>query len=207
MINRNRAGERACVKRAALLLFGSVSSLALAAPAHAQEEAGSDEIVVTGIRGSLLSSANIKRNASGVVDAITAEDIGAFPDSNLAESIQRISGVSIDRSNNEGSKVTVRGFGPEFNLITLNGRQMPTSSLQGDSTRSFDFANIASEGVSGVEVYKTSNATIQSGGIGSTINIKTARPLDRPGFIASIGAKALHDTTNETGSDVTPEVA
>jgi len=207
MSYKNRAGDRACGKRAALLLFGSVSSLAIAAPAYAQDEPGSDEIVVTGIRGSLLSSANIKRNASGVVDAITAEDIGAFPDSNLAESIQRISGVSIDRSNNEGSKVTVRGFGPEFNLITLNGRQMPTSSLQSDSTRSFDFANIASEGVSGVEVYKTSNAAIQSGGIGSTINIKTARPLDRPGFIASLGAKALHDTTNETGSDITPEVA
>jgi len=162
------------------------------------------EVVVTGIRGSLTKAMDIKRDAKGVVDAISAEDIGKFPDTNLAESLQRITGVSIDRSNNEGSKVTVRGFGPEFNLVTLNGRQMPTTELT-RSTRSFDFANLASEGVSGLEVYKTSGATRQSGGIGSTINIKTARPLDNPGFNASIGAKALMDTTNEKGDDITPE--
>src|SRR3546814_16968042 len=82
---------------------------------------------LTGIRASLAASADIKRNAQGVVDAISAEDIGKFPDTNLAESLQRITGVSIDRSNGEGSLVTVRGFGPEFNLVTLNGRQMPTA--------------------------------------------------------------------------------
>src|SRR3546814_14442485 len=68
-------------------------------------------------------------NAQGVVDAISAEDIGKFPDTNLAESLQRITGVSIDRQNGEGSLVTVRGFGPEFNLVTLNGRQMPTAMI------------------------------------------------------------------------------
>ena len=86
-------------------------------------------IQVTGIRGSLAKSMDIKRESTGVVDAITAEDIGKFPDTNLAESLQRITGVSIDRSNNEGSKITVRGFGPEFNLVTLNGRQMPTTGV------------------------------------------------------------------------------
>ena len=176
-------------------------------PVSAQEEEVIEEIVTVGIRSSLISSMNTKRAAKGVVDAITAEDIGKFPDTNLAESMQRIPGVSIDRSNNEGSKVTVRGFGPDFNLVLLNGRQMPTTTLSGSSTRSWDFANVASEGVSAVNVYKTFNAERPSGGIGSTIDIKTARPFDKPGLVASFGVKAMHDTTNERGDDWTPEVS
>jgi len=78
-----------------------------------------EEVVVTGIRASLEQAMDIKRNAIGVVDAITAEDMGKFPDQNLAEALQRITGVSIDRSNAEGSQITVRGMGPEFNLVTL----------------------------------------------------------------------------------------
>ncbi|MGB5256823.1 MAG: TonB-dependent receptor plug domain-containing protein, partial [Woeseiaceae bacterium] len=103
-----------------------------------------EEIITTGIRGSLTRSMDIKRTSAGVVDAISAEDIGKFPDANLAESLQRITGVSIDRERGEGSSVTVRGFGPEYNLVTVNGRQMPTHS---GTSRSFDFADLASEGV------------------------------------------------------------
>ncbi|HEX8419142.1 MAG TPA: TonB-dependent receptor [Sphingomonas sp.] len=180
------------------------------APAAADEAAG-DDIVVTGIRASLREAVDIKRDAQGVVDAISAEDIGKFPDTNLAESLQRITGVSIDRSNGEGSLVTVRGFGPEFNLVTLNGRQMPTATL-GDgasapASRSFDFANLASEGISGVEVYKTSRAAIPSGGIGSSINIRTPRPLDRPGLRGSIAAKGVLDTSRNGRDPITPEVS
>ena len=172
----------------------------------AAEAPPEDEIVVTGIRASLRASMDIKRDAIGVVDAISAEDIGKFPDTNLAESLQRITGVSIDRSNGEGSTVTVRGFGPEFNLVTLNGRQMPTSSL-GDgasppSSRSFDFANLASEGVAAVEVYKSGRASVPSGGIGSSINIRTPRPLDRAGFRGSFAVKAVWDSSRD--GDVTP---
>jgi TonB-dependent receptor len=174
-------------------------------PAIAQEAI--EEIVVTGIRGSLISSMNTKRSAKGVVDAITSEDIGQFPDTNLAESMQRIPGVSIDRSNNEGSRVTVRGFGPEFNLVLLNGRQMPGTDLSVNSVRSFDFANLASEGVRSINVYKTFNATAPSGGIGSMIDIRTARPFDNPGLVASFGVKALNDTTNVKGDDWTPEIS
>src|SRR3546814_8735032 len=104
-----------------------------------------DTIVVTGIRGSLISSMNLKRDAQGIVDGIVAKDIGKFPDTNLAESLQRISGVSIDRSMGEGSKVTVRGVGPDFNLVLLNGRQMPASSIEATNashSRAFDFAKI-----------------------------------------------------------------
>src|SRR5690606_8331709 len=113
-----------------------------------------DTIVVVGIRASLESSMNLKRDGQGIVDGIVAEDIGKFPDTNLAESLQRISGVSIDRSMGEGSRVTVRGVGPDFNLVLLNGRQMPASSIEAtnaSNSRAFDFANLASESVSAVE--------------------------------------------------------
>lgn len=194
----------------AIALMG-MASAAMAQDAPAEEGANGDEIVVTGIRASLAAAADIKREAQGVVDAISAEDIGKFPDTNLAESLQRITGVSIDRSNGEGSTVTVRGFGPEFNLVTLNGRQMPTSSL-GDgasppSSRSFDFANLASEGVAGVEVYKTGRATIPSGGIGSLINIRTPRPFDRSGLRGSFAVKGVYDSSRNEGDPITPEIS
>jgi TonB-dependent receptor len=173
-----------------------------------------ETLIVTGIRASLQSSMNTKRDAVGVVDAITAEDIGKFPDTNLAESLQRITGVSISRVNGEGSQITVRGFGGDNNMVTLNGRQVPGGGLFGGggsgtiggTARAFDFSNLASESVSAVEVYKTGRADVTSGGIGATVNIKTARPLDNPGLKASIGAKALMDTSSED-SNVTPEIS
>ncbi|MGP7796976.1 TonB-dependent receptor [Sphingomonas sp. CLY1604] len=183
----------------------------IAPQASAPEGETGDDIVVSGIRASLREAVDIKRNGQGVIDAISAEDIGKFPDTNLAESLQRITGVSIDRSNGEGSTVTVRGFGPEYNLVTLNGRQMPTSTL-GDgasapASRSFDFANLASEGIAAVEVYKTGRAAVPSGGIGSTINIRTPRPLEKPGLRGSIAAKGVLDTSRNGKDPVTPEVS
>lgn len=160
-----------------------------------------EEIVTTGIRGSLTRSMDVKRTSRGVVDAISAEDIGKFPDANLAESLQRITGVSIDRQRGEGSQVTVRGFGPEFNLVTVNSRQMPTHN---GINRSFDFADLASEGVAGVNVYKTGRADMPSGGIGSTINILTPKPLQGEPTL-SLAAKAVADTSTRTGDTVTPE--
>nr|WP_111978888.1 TonB-dependent receptor [Algibacillus agarilyticus] len=178
--------------------------------ATAAEEKEVEVIQVTGIRGALMRSMDLKRESVGVVDAISAEDMGKFPDTNLAESLQRISGVSIDRSNGEGSKVTVRGFGPHYNLVTLNNRQMPTAELEAtkaSDSRSFDFGNLASEGISAVEVYKTGRASIATGGIGSTINLSTLRPLNSPGMKASVGVKAVHDMSSETGSSFTPEIS
>lgn len=182
-----------------LALASGVSPVALGQQTQEKEI---EVIQVSGIRSSLVKSMDVKRSSSGVVDAITAEDIGKFPDANLAESLQRITGVSIDRSNSEGSQITVRGFGPEFNLVTLNGRQMPTTG-----GRSFDFADIATEGVSGVEVYKTARASAPSGGIGATVNITTARPLAAPGLNASVGVKAVHSDSDTQGDKVTPEIS
>jgi TonB-dependent receptor len=173
-------------------------------------------IQVTGRRSSIKESTRLKRDASGVVDAISAEDIGKFPDTNLAESLQRITGVSIDRSNGEGSRVTVRGFGPEFNMVTLNGRAMPASSLpeggNASDSRAYDFQNLSSGAIQSVAVYKTGKASIATGGIGATININTAKPFDNPGIQASIGGKALYDTSVRDGvrdynDKVTPELS
>ena len=201
----------------AMAMAGASGALAQQAPAAAvsQPEA-TQTIVVKGIRSSLASSLELKRDGQGVVDGISAEDIGKFPDTNLAESLQRISGVSIDRSIGEGSRVTVRGVGPEFNAVLLNGRQMPASSIAdtgASNSRAFDFGNLASEAIAGIEVYKTSRASSPTGGIGATINIKTARPLDNPGLRGSFGIKGVVDTSNSrlpstmAGSEVTPEVS
>src|SRR6188768_1047841 len=140
-------------------LFTIVGGMVLINPvflqAQEQEAQGEElqEVVVTGLRGSLDASMRMKRDAIGVVDAINAEDIGKFPDTNLSESLQRITGISIDRRNGEGALVTARGFGPEYNMVTLNGRQMPsadafasgaaTTGGVNDQTRAFNFANIS----------------------------------------------------------------
>lgn len=176
---------------------------------QAQTDGTVEEVVVTGIRASLQRAMDVKRESQGVVDAISAEDIGKFPDTNLAESLQRITGVSIDRNNGEGSKISIRGFGPDYNLVTLNGRQMPGASIEATSvsgSRSFDFSNLAAETVSGVEVYKTVRAATPAGGVGGTVNIKTARPLDNPGLQLAGGIKGVLDESSEDSS-LTPEVS
>ncbi|MEW6390450.1 MAG: TonB-dependent receptor [Pseudomonadota bacterium] len=234
--NNNIAPERALLGGTAMKrlrrLNASASCVAItaamfASPVLAQQTSNTtvDEIVITGIRASLERSIEIKRTNSGVVDAISAEDIGKFPDTNLAESLQRITGVSIDRTNGEGSQVTVRGFGGGFNLVTLNGRTMPTANVAtvggdqssdtaGGTSRSFDFSNLASEGVTTLEVYKTGRAAIPSGGIGATINVKTRHPLDarESGLSGSIGVKGVYDQSmdkkvDDFGHKITPEVS
>jgi TonB-dependent receptor len=183
--------------------------------ASAQDDDVIEEIVAVGVRASLASSANMKRSAQGVSDGIVAEDIGKFPDTNLAESLQRITGVSIDRTPEagvpgEGSRVTVRGIGADFNLVTLNGRQMPGATLRDTNapdSRSFDFNNIASEAVSAVQIYKTSQARLPTGGIGAVVDVRTTRPLEIPDTVFSLGAKLVTDTSNENGDDWTPELS
>lgn len=201
--NQSASFKRKLIATAIASAMMGVSGIAFA------QEGAVEEVVVTGIKGSLQRAMDIKRDSQGVVDSISSEDIGKFPDTNLAESLQRITGVSIDRNNGEGSRITVRGLGPDFNLVTLNGRHMPASSLEGtavNGSRSFDFANIASEGISGVDVYKTSRANIATGGMGATINVKTARPLDVPGLKFTVGAKGVYDESS-TDTNLTPELS
>jgi len=188
------------VASAVLVVLGTV---AVSQPVLAEETKKVKEtevIEVTGIRGSLSRAMDTKRDAGGVVDSISAEDIGKFPDTNLAESLQRISGVSIDRSGGEGQQITVRGFGPQFNTVLVNGRQMASE----DPGRAFNFDTVAAEMVRTLDVHKTSSATMQSGGIGSTVNITTAKPFDMDGFKAVASVKGIYDGNSE---ETTPQAS
>ena len=174
---------------------------------YAQDDADEEaveEIVTTGIKSSLKDAIDIKRKNVGVVDAISAEDIGKFPDGNLAESLARLVGVTTERSNDEGTKISVRGLGPEFNLVTLNGRSMPTVPGRYVGGRSFNFGDISAVGVSAVEVYKSANATLPTGGLGSTVNMVTTKPLDIDGD--SIGTVSMKAYDHSKGDNITPEV-
>lgn len=199
------------IKRTKVAAAVSAACMLMAGQVVAQEEA-IEEVLVKGYRGSLQAALDLKRDTSGIVDAISATDIGKFPDTNLAESLQRITGVSVNRVEGEGSEVTIRGFGGQFNLVTLNGRQLPAAdnaanffglnaNFGGGNSRSFDFSNIASEGVSGLQVYKSGRASAPSGGIGGTINVQTHRPLEL-GNQYSVAAKAVDDAG---GDGATPE--
>ena len=164
------------------------------AQADALEDNGVlEEVVVTGIRGSLSRARDIKRNATGIVDAISAEDIGKFPDQNVAESLQRVTGVAIDRNGGEGQAITVRGLGPQFNTTLLNGRQIATDS----GGREFNFDVLSADMISGASVYKSARANLQEGGIGATVNVTTRRPFDLPGLQVFASAKAGYEGLSE----------
>ncbi len=168
-------GKYSKVAVAVAAILGAAMRVSQAEAQQAASSAGNaddlQEVVVTGLRASLQESMDIKRDAIGIVDAISAEDIGKFPDTNLSEALQRVTGISISRRNGEGALVTARGFGSEYNMVTLNGRMMPAADAFGGGgngfdggvngqTRSFNFANLAAESISGIEVYKTSKANI-----------------------------------------------
>jgi TonB-dependent receptor len=166
-----------------------------------------EEIVVTGIKKSLLDAIDIKRSKVGISEALSAEDIGKFPDENLAEALGRVSGVSIIRSNVEGQQIIVRGLGPEFNLVTLNGRQMPTAPWLYESGRSFNWGDISAHGVAAIEIFKSSDSSLPTGGIGSTINMITTKPLNiDKDQVGSFSYNYVHDTTSEYDNDLESEI-
>jgi TonB-dependent receptor len=173
------------------------------APASAAPEAELQEVVVTGIRASLQKSLDIKEQSIGVVDAISAEDIGAFPDASLGEAMQRIPGVTVTRTVQGGmgsgaelmtgspSSITVRGFGGDFSETLIDGRPQASAA-----TRTFDFASVGADFVSEVGVHKTPDFSLSSGAVGATVNIKFPKPLDHPGLQArAFGSET--DTTND----------
>ncbi len=138
------------------------------------EESGGGDIVVTGLRESLRRAVDIKRSAPNIVDSIVAEDIGKLPDQNIAEAIQRVPGVTISRDNGEGQFITVRGLGPAFSTALYNGRILATEN-QG---REFSFDILPAELINRVDISKTPTAAQVEGGIASTVDMYTARPLD-----------------------------
>lgn len=180
------------IGRALLLTASSVLVLATAAPAFAQDSAptvqenDSDDIVVTGIRGSLQRNLDIKRESSGVVDVISAEDIGKFPDSNVASALQRLPGVSIQRSGSRGDAtgVSIRGFGGDFVRTLYDGRQLSTAT----GGRGVDFTTVGADFVGRLSVYKTPDVELSTSAIGGTIDISLPKPFDRPGFVLAASA-------------------
>jgi len=127
------------------------------------------------------------------VDAVSAEDVGKFPDQNVADALQRVPGISVDRSGGEARFITVRGFGPEFNAVTLNGRTMATEN----EGREFSFDILPSELISAAEVQKTSTADSPEGSIGASVNIRTQRPLDNPGLHVAAAVAGTYDSMSE----------
>jgi TonB-dependent receptor len=195
-------------KKTAQRAFGTSGLLALsiALPVSGQAQTTTsdspedlDEIVITGIIGSLQRNLDLKRTATGVVDVITAEDIGKFPDSNVAASLQRVPGVSIQRSGTRGEPtgITVRGFGGDFNETLFDGRRISTAA----GGRSVDFSTVGADFVGSLTVLKTPDVSLSSSSIGATVNVAFPKPFDQPG--TRFAASASGSTQDEAGS-VTP---
>jgi TonB-dependent receptor len=166
--------------------------------------------VVSTYRASLEKALDIKRSEKGVVDAIVATDIGKFPDLNLAESLQRVPGVVITRDAGEGRNITVRGLGPQFTRVRLNGLEamsaVGSSDGQGGTNRSrnFDFNVFASDLFSQLVVRKTASADVEEGSLGATVDLRTGRPFDYDGFTA---AASLQGSFNDAASTTSPRFA
>jgi iron complex outermembrane receptor protein len=141
------------------------------------------EVVVTGFRNSLVQAITLKRQTTAEVDTILAEDIGKFPDLNLAESLQRIPGVSITREGGEGRQVTIRGLGPQYTRTTINGMEAlstigaPDNDGGVNRTRAFDFTVFASDLFNSLSVVKTAEADVDEGSLGATVELHTAEPF------------------------------
>lgn len=169
------------------------------------EEKDIEKIIVTGVRGSLANSMNLKRESSGISDSISAEDMGDFPDLNISESLQRITGVAIERNLGEGTQVSVRGLRPEFTQILINGQTVTS----GGDGREVEFDVFASELFSSVEVAKSHNASQIEGGLAATINMRTARALELTGAsdngtVFSLTAQAAQ---NEIADELSPRIS
>lgn len=146
----------------------------------ADQEPRGDIIIVTGVRGSILNSINQKRNSGGFIDAISAEDIGKFPDLNLSESLQRIPGVTLSRNDfGDGSSINLRGLGPAFSRVEINGLTGPVNDARGGG---FNFEILASELFSNAVVKKSFNAGDAEGGLAGLVSLSTPRAFDRDGF-------------------------
>jgi TonB-dependent receptor len=200
------------MKKSVFLGAASAPVLALAISmsaslAHAQTpdaaapaaESTVQDVVVTGFRSSLQQALTIKQREVGAVDAILAEDIADFPDQNLAEAIQRLPGVTIDRVNGQGTTISVRGLSSDFTRTRINGLEAQAAA-GGSRNRSFDFSMFASELFNSIRVRKTQSAEIEEGSLGSTVDLQTGRPLDfrKSGLSTALSAQGSYNDLSET---------
>ena len=196
---------------------GALAIILAAGAAHAQQSAAepsaqdappsdgqaddSGEIVVTGFRGSLSKAIELKRESIGLRDSIVAEDIGKFPEANVADSLQRIPGVILSRdgASNEGQRISIRGLGSEFTVTTINGAPVRTTSAMnvGGSSRDFNYDVFPSELFGRVDVYKTPQANLEEGGIGGNVDLQTPRPFDSVGRVIRYTAQVNYNTQSK----------
>lgn len=207
----NRSRLMMGVSLGAMVACGSFSaSKAQDANVDTEEAMVLEEIIVTGFRKSLSAAIDAKRGATGSVDAILAEDIADFPDLNLAESLQRIPGVAIRREAGEGRNITVRGLGPQFTRVRVNGMEGLGTSGGTDSSgganrsRQFDFNIFASELFNSLTVRKTAEASVDEGALGATVDLRTARPFDYDEQTIVVAAQALY---NDLAEKVSPRAS
>jgi iron complex outermembrane receptor protein len=198
------------------LFVGTASALALcmATPAFAQagddstsqatasgDDARPDDIVITGIRASLQAALETKRNANAIVDSVSAEDVGKFPNTNVAEALTLVPGVTVDRQFGQGEKVSILGTDPALNRTLLNGQTVASADwfILDSPGRTFNYALLAPQLVDRVDVYKSPEARIDEGSIGGTVNVVTRRPLDMKPFTVAAALGYLYNDRSKKG--------
>jgi TonB-dependent receptor len=208
--DRNRSPLRATVQAILGVVSCSAAAGAWAQATQPTPQESLEEVVVTGFRQSLSVALDQKRAAIGSIDAIVAEDIADFPDLNLAESIQRVPGVSIARDGGEGRQISVRGLGPQFTRVRINGMEAMSANGGTDAAggtnrdRSFDFNTFASELFNSVTIRKSSAAEIEEGSLGATVDLRSAHPFDYDGLTV---VTSVQGSYNDISDDVDPRGA
>lgn len=207
---RNKLSDAIKLANKSAIMLGSVAAVAMIgipSIAFAQNSADQvEEVLVTGIRGALQNAVDIKRNSTAVVDAVSAEDVGKFPDSDVGESLGRIPGVTVGRAFGQGASVSIRGAAPQMTLTQLNGQNVASTGWydQVAIDRTFNYSLLPSEAIAGMDVYKSSQADLNEGGIGGTVIVKTRKPLDMDANTAFLSAKGTIGTVSD---ELAPEAA
>jgi len=185
-------------KKTLSLSIAMIAALGSSSVAFAQDEDQVEEIVVTGIRGSLMQALDVKRNNTQIVDAIVAEDIGKFPDNNVIESLQRVTGVQVtNRGSGETSEISIRGL-TDINT-TVNGRNIFTAS-----GLAVELQDVPASLIKQVDVYKTRSASQIENGIAGSVDIKTQRPFDFDGSKFVVAARAINQ---EQADEIDPNIS
>ena len=170
----NLCGDKKSKLSAAIASAAMATSLLTSHTALSAEDQLVEEVVVTGIRGSAASQRDAKKNSDGIGDSIFSEDMGRMPDENIADAMQRITGIGIDRENGEGTTITVRGVDASLNNVTLNGVVL----TNGGDDNAIDFSTMSADMLQSIEVSKSSSADQDEGSLGGTVNLKTRAPQD-----------------------------
>jgi len=210
--SRIASARRSSVIALAVAMMAGTPAFAQDQAPQAQPDQENADIVVTGFRASLNSALSMKRQEAAAIDSIVAEDIGKFPDSNLAESMQRVPGIALQRGDGgEGRNISVRGLGPAFTRTRINGMegtsQTGSSDIYGagNNGRSFDFNVFPTEIFSALSVRKTPSADVEEGSLGATVDLSAPKPMEqKEDFVLSMTARGVY---NELSKEVDPRAS